>query len=310
MAPKSLIYAASLALAYGGLATGYILVSSTIAADHSASVDELRRIETLKGVLYVAVTTLAVFAGGLLAMRRMERDAEELLRRERALLASQGRIFAGVMAASIAHDANNLLTAVLGDLDLLRTTAAARDHAALDQLQASIDRLVVLNRRLVSANRQEAPSEGRTTDLARVVRDGVAMIRSHKHLGQCRIVCRGETNVPCSTQPLLVHQIVGNLVLTAAEASGGKGTIEVVVTSDGRTAGIEVHDAGPGVPKERRHHLFDTLHSTKPHGSGLGLFSTRACVHSLGGSVAVGDSPLGGACFTVSIPLTPATTST
>jgi hypothetical protein len=112
-------YSLGLALAYGVLATAYILVSSTMAADHSASVDELRRIETLKGTIYVAVTTLGVFFGGLIAMRRMARDAEELVRRERALVASEGKVFAGVMAASVAHDANNVLTAVLADLESL-----------------------------------------------------------------------------------------------------------------------------------------------------------------------------------------------
>lgn len=76
MFAKSTTYSVGLALAYGVVATAYILVSSTMAADHSASIDELRRIETLKGTIYVAVTTLGVFFGGLIAMRRIARDAE------------------------------------------------------------------------------------------------------------------------------------------------------------------------------------------------------------------------------------------
>lgn len=86
----------AVAVAYGLVATIHIVVASSTAADHPASVEEMRRIETLKGILYVAVTTVAVFVGAWLALRRMERDAGALLlRRERALIASQGRRFAG-----------------------------------------------------------------------------------------------------------------------------------------------------------------------------------------------------------------------
>lgn len=302
MLAKSTTYSLALAAAYGTVATIYIVVSSSMAADHAGTVEEMQRIETIKGVVYVAVTMLAVFVGGLLAMRRMARDADELLRRERALVASQGRIFAGVMAASIAHDANNVLTAALGDLDLLAATSTGDAGVHVAQLRNSLGRLVALNRRLLTAQRQEAPRERQFADLARLVRDSVAAVRSHRSLARCRVVCRGEESVPFETQPLLVHQIVSNLVLNAGEATGGKGLVEIVATAEAGRATIEVHDDGPGVPESRQANLFDSLTSSKPDGSGLGLFSVRACAHGLGGSVSVGRSPLGGACFRVELP--------
>ncbi|MBL8756431.1 MAG: hypothetical protein JNK15_24265, partial [Planctomycetes bacterium] len=153
MVARSIGYALAVAVSYGIVATIYIVVSSSLAADAAASVEEMRRIETLKGVLYVAVTTVAVFVGAWLALRRMERDAGELLRRERALIASQGRVFTGVMAASIAHDANNVLTAVLADLEHLAVRLppnAVDATSSLAQLRTSLGRLVALNRRLVT----------------------------------------------------------------------------------------------------------------------------------------------------------------
>ena len=57
-----------------------------------------------------------------------------------------------------------------------------------------------------------------------------------------------------------------------------------------------------GVPVERRERIFDSLETTKPAGTGLGLFSVKSCVAALEGSVDVGDSPLGGACFRVRLP--------
>jgi hypothetical protein len=106
-------YAVGVAAVYGIVAASYILISSTMAADASRTVEDLRRLETLKGIAFVTVTSALVFAGAFAALRRMERDGEALLRRERALVEAEGRVFSGLIAATVAHDANNVLMAVL-----------------------------------------------------------------------------------------------------------------------------------------------------------------------------------------------------
>lgn len=302
MVAKSTVYSLGLALAYGAFAGIYILVSSSLAAGHSTTIEELRQIETTKGIAYVLLTTLGAFLCALLAMRRMERDAAELVRCERALVASEDRVFAGVMAASVAHDANHVLGAVLADLESLAQSDQLAGTFQVEQLRTSVGRLVALNHRLQNAARQGVPKDRHSVDFARLVRDSVATVRSHHQLRGCRIVCRGVESVPLATQPRLVHQIVSNLVLNAGEATQGRGSIEVVVTGGEREVGVEVHDDGPGVPSEQRAALFDSLMSTKSTGTGLGLFSARACAQGLGGSIEIGDSPLGGALFRLRLP--------
>jgi signal transduction histidine kinase len=299
---KSTTYSIGLALAYGVLASAYILVSSSLAADLSASVEELREIETWKGIAYVVVTTLGVFAGGLFAMRRMDRDAIELLRRERALLASEDKVFAGVMAASVSHDANLVLGAVLADLDGVAGSPRLVGTSQLEQLKTSIGRLLALNQRLQNAAHQGVPRTHHAVDFARLIRDCVAAVRSHSSLRGCRVVCRGDERVQFATQPRLVHQVVSNLVLNAGEATQGRGLIEVVVAAHEREVVVEVHDDGPGVPTERHATLFDSLETTKSNGTGLGLFAARACAQGLGGSLEIDASPLGGALFRLRLP--------
>jgi CheY-like chemotaxis protein len=70
------------------------------------------------------------------------------------------------------------------------------------------------------------------------------------------------------------------------------------------TAIVEVADNGPGVPVELRDRVFEPFFTTKPvgEGTGLGLFVTRNLVEALGGSVALGDAPGGGALFTIRLP--------
>ncbi|MBK9471296.1 MAG: HAMP domain-containing histidine kinase [bacterium] len=297
---KSTRYAAYLAGAYVLLAGAYIILSGYLAAGASHSVEELRRIETIKGVVYVAVTALLIFAGARWAMRRMENDARELMRREQALVANEGRVFAGLTAASIAHDVNNVLTVALADIEMLEEDG--RGNEGLTRLHHSMRRMVGLNRRLLGLAQAYVSREGSLLDAREAAREVVAVLRSHQDVRHCRLSCEGEAGLVIAASPVLMHQLVGNLVLNAAQAAGEKGIIEVRVRGEDNSVVIEVHDNGPGVPPERRAELFSALVTTKPDGNGLGLFSVKACATGLGGRVEVLESPLGGALFRIHLP--------
>jgi CheY-like chemotaxis protein len=107
-------------------------------------------------------------------------------------------------------------------------------------------------------------------------------------------------------------QILVNLVLNAADALPSDGAERNVISIRGRREGgwaiVEVADNGPGVPRELRDRVFDPFFTTKPvgEGTGLGLFVTRNLVEALGGSIALGDAPGGGALFTLRLPTTEA----
>lgn len=299
---RSIRYALMLSVGYAVLAAVYIAVSSRIAAHMSASVEDMERIEVFKGFLFVTVTAIGVLAGSWFALQRIERVAAELQRRDRVLMANERRIFAGVMSASIAHDANNVLVAVLADLQFLRETLGGDDEN-LNRLQHSAERLASLNRRLLEIVRQGRAGRAEEVDLTAEVRRSLEAVRSHRTLRGCSVDVQGREPVTLRTHPLLVHQIVSNLVVNAGEATEGHGHIEVRLAKQDGTVQIEVHDDGPGIPADRRARLFDALETTKREGSGLGLFSVKSCASALGGSVEVGDSALGGACFRVRLPV-------
>jgi signal transduction histidine kinase len=252
-------------------------------------------------VLYVAVTSLLIFAGAQWAMRRMERDARELLRREQALVANEGRVFAGLTAAAIAHDANNVLTVALADIEMMEEDGSGSED--LKRVHHAVTRMVGLNQRLLDLAQAYVSREGAPLDALEAVHEVLAVLRSHLDVRRCLVTSHGETGVVVAASPVLMHQLVGNLVLNTAQAAGDKGIIEVRVRTEAGRAVIEVHDNGPGVPVERRADLFTSLATTKPDGNGLGLFSVKACANGLGGQVEVGDSPLGGALFRIRLPL-------
>jgi signal transduction histidine kinase len=236
-----------------------------------------------------------------MALARLERADDKLRRRDTALLATERQVFAGQMAASIAHDANNVLQAVIMDLDSLRRTIG--DDAKLQRLGESVDRLIALNRRLLGTVRQGRAGGAEWVDLNRTVQDALALAAFHEHMRKCNVRFEATEEFPIRTHPLVVHQIVSPLVVNACEAAGERGRVEVRLEREGNEAVLSVHDDGPGVPVERRARLFEALESSKREGAGLGLFSVQSCVHALGGTVTVGDSPLGGACFRVRLPI-------
>jgi signal transduction histidine kinase len=203
------------------------------------------------------------------------------------------------MAAGIAHDANNLLTALRCELEAM-TPASPPDPEALEIALTSVRGIEDLNRRLANAGRQRTSVDVRELDVLRSVRELVDSLKSHHEVRGCVLhVVGGEGEMTLRTSPTLLAQAVGNLVVNAAEATHGRGRVEVRLSADRDTVCIEVHDDGPGVPEARRANLFTALETTKPSGTGLGLYSTRVCVQAVGGDVEVGDSPLGGARFRI-----------
>lgn len=301
---RSTRYALWLALAYVTLAGGYISISGALAVRLSRSVSELARIEEIKGTAFVLVTGLAVFLGSRLALGRIESAGTELMLRERALASSSRRAFAGLMASSVAHDANNVLTVVLGDLTILEEEPESAAEA-LSRLRRSVHNLIALNRRLLQMVRQQATAELVPIELTRATRESIELVRQHAAVRRVAVEVTDGGPIILRAHEILLAQIVGNLVINAAEASGEHGTIWVHVGVQGDEAVIEVHDAGLGIPEERRATLFESLESTKAQGNGMGLFSVKACALGLSGRVEVTGSPRGGACFRVLLPLAP-----
>ena len=107
----------------------------------------------------------------------------------------------------------------------------------------------------------------------------------------------------------LGEQMVYNLVDNAIRHGREGGTVDVDLSIAGENALLVVSDDGPGIPPNQRERIFerfyriDASRSRETGGTGLGLAIVKHAVESMDGSITVGESPLGGACFTVAIPL-------
>jgi signal transduction histidine kinase len=105
--------------------------------------------------------------------------------------------------------------------------------------------------------------------------------------------------------PTQLRQVIANLVDNAVHAASPVGSVRVTLTHPyPGIIELAVDDTGPGVDGAVRHRLFEPLVTTKPKGIGLGLALVRRIVERHSGNIDVGRGPLGGARFTVQIPVT------
>jgi signal transduction histidine kinase len=103
-----------------------------------------------------------------------------------------------------------------------------------------------------------------------------------------------------TTDPTLLARILENLLLNAFEAGGAPPAVTLAVAPDPATrqAVLRITDNGPGIPQDLLPDaLFEPLKTTKPHGSGIGLWQARQLAQSLNGSLWAENPPGGGAAF-------------
>jgi signal transduction histidine kinase len=115
-----------------------------------------------------------------------------------------------------------------------------------------------------------------------------------------------------SAPPEWIDRLAGVLIDNACRHAGPDGQVRIEVRAQGSRVSLTVEDSGPGVPAAERPYLFDRFHRVSPEGAGqdgtgtthggagLGLAIGDSIVRSTGGRWHVGDSPLGGALFSVS----------
>jgi two-component system sensor histidine kinase HydH len=116
------------------------------------------------------------------------------------------------------------------------------------------------------------------------------------------VACLAEGLPEVQVDPVRLTQALLNLVINAVQAVERKGRIEVSGTIAAETLTLSVSDSGPGIAPERLASIFDPYFTTKPEGSGLGLWIAQQIVTAHGGGIEARNAPGGGAVFTMALP--------
>lgn len=247
------------------------------------------------------------------ANERLKQAQERLIRSER--LASVGRL-----AAGLAHEVGNPITAMMGLEELLISggLSAEEQQDFLQRIQRETGRIHRILRDLLDFARPIREVEPQATepgDVAVSLAEALSLVRPQKTFQDIEI----ETQVPSQlrlvalSRPRLV-QVLLNLLLNAADALNtlkpdsqrarrGRITIEIEGSKD--KVAVSVTDNGPGLAKTVLEHLFEPFVTTKDvgQGTGLGLAVCRGLVESIGGSIQCDSTYGAGARFVIELPV-------
>ncbi|WP_374393568.1 response regulator [Sphingopyxis sp.] len=268
----------------------------------------------------VSMRVVGVRGLGEAAVLLSLKDSSEESRLKRQVAQASKMQAVGQLAGGVAHDFNNILTAVLGscDLMLMRHTPGDSDYDDIQQIRSNANRAASLTRQLLAFSRQQTlrPQILQLPDvisevshlLKRLIGDTVQLSVHHgRGLGAVR------------ADPGQLEQVIINLAVNARDAMPGGGTLTIetypVSAADVRQMGSEfmppadysalkVSDTGTGIPADVLPKIFEPFFTTKDvgKGTGLGLSTVYGIIKQSAGFI-FADSKPGKTSFTIYLPV-------
>jgi PAS domain S-box-containing protein len=247
------------------------------------------------------------------------RDVSDRIALEEQLRQAQKMEAVGRLAGGVAHDFNNVLTAITGYSDLLLEDLADEDPRRQDvvEIQAAALRAAALTRQLLAFSRKQVV-QTRTLDLNNVVRTLDKMLQ--RLLGEDVKLEFSLSSALGAIQADLgqIEQVILNLAVNSRDAMPSGGSLRLQTAnmdledaaagergvSPGPYVMLAVSDTGSGMDVETMSHIFEPFFTTKEtgKGTGLGLATVYGIVKQSGGHISVASEPGRGTTFTILLP--------
>ncbi|MBL3570382.1 two-component sensor histidine kinase [Rhodovulum sulfidophilum] len=231
---------------------------------------------------------------------RLERTTERLIMSEK--LAAVGEI-----TASVAHEINNPVAVIQGNLDLARSTLGAEADKVAEEFALIDDQVyrigVIVSKLLQFARPEDYSGSADLIAPAEVVKDCLVLTRHQVQAAGivCEVRAEGTGTVAVSRTEL--QQVIVNLILNAVHAMPDGGSLRVVANDCKDGVEVTVEDSGTGIAPEVLPRIFDPFFTTKQaQGTGLGLSISQQIVSRAGGRITAASIPGQGSRFRVFLP--------
>jgi C4-dicarboxylate-specific signal transduction histidine kinase len=239
--------------------------------------------------------------------RKVAERTQQLEDTQAQLVRSEKLATVGQLTASIAHEVNNPIAVIQGNLDMVREllppAAAASVGTELRLVDEQIERMrLIVTRLLQFARPNDFAGYVETLDPVPVLEDSLVLVQ--------HLLARSGITVQRALQPTQavdanrqeLQQVLVNLLVNAVQAMPGGGTLGLVSRDADDWVELTVTDTGAGVPPALLPQLFQPFVTRKAEGTGLGLWISRGIVERYGGTIVAGNRPAaegGGAVFSV-----------
>ena len=238
---------------------------------------------------------LEVLAGQVAIAIEDFRLIEENVRLERKVAEGERLAALGQMAATVAHEVKNPLSAIKSIAQVMSEDEGLKSQHARDLslIVSETDRLSKSVTQLLSfaSKRPPAAPPSRADELLRSVRN---LFRADAEERKIMLQCREDTNADLDgVQSAAVRDALSNLVLNALQSTPAGGCVMIESLADGDEIVFAVTDSGPGITGEIAARIWEPFFTTRQRGTGLGLAIVRKRMEEAGGSAQLAPSQNG-----------------
>lgn len=244
-----------------------------------------------------------------MALKARDQQLKEFTRKK--IMESERLAIVGQLAANVAHELNNPLTGIVSFAQLLleRLPAGSPERDPLQKIATQANRCKGIVRGLLDFARPRKPQK-RPASVNAVLEECISLVENQALFHNIQIVKRFSSTLPtCTMDPAAIQQVFINMIINAAEAMNGNGTLTLTTQYDETDHQIEVliSDTGHGIPPEDVERMFDPFFTTKEvgHGTGLGLAISYGIIKEHNGTISVESELNKGTTLTVRLPVMP-----
>jgi PAS domain S-box-containing protein len=237
----------------------------------------------------------------------VHRDITEQIILEQQLVRSQRMESIGTLAAGVAHEVGNPLTAISSLVQILQRTST--DDFAKEKLElinSQVSRITRIIRELVDFSRPSTHVV-KPTNINRIVREALNIVQYGKKVKDITFTLDLDENLPeIAAVPDQIVQVFINILMNAVDSLNERiGTITVNSRYDEKNVNVLISDTGKGIESSALEKIFEPFYTTKTtgQGTGLGLWVSYGIVKSFDGDIFVESTPEKGSKFTVLFPM-------
>jgi signal transduction histidine kinase len=239
--------------------------------------------------------------------QQLKLSHEELENAQRQLIQTEKMASLGQLAAGVAHELNNPIGAIMMFSRILQKELSPNEQWQKDitLIVQEADRAAKIVKDLLSFSRETKIKPG-LVNVNNVIEEALSLLVKQALFHNIQVQWRLAPSLPTTfADPDLLKQVFLNIILNAAQAMDGKGTLTIQSLKLDGDKGLEIRieDTGKGIPAEHLPRLFDPFFTTKEKGTGLGLSLVYSIVSKHKGAVRA-ESQLGrGATFIIDLPV-------